>query len=183
MWEVSWRREQTATHWPHVPLTIATLLPHCGGLLNRGSWGPKPYVWGWFSLRHLISNWNCSSNSYWPKPSVAPSYIIVWRTPASCGRTHLHQSQPRPQVKVIFRHPRPHAPVSLFFCLFTLVHLLIDGSVEGQYAIFLLGSSSVHTTIWIQQIDVNKTYAVKARWELDQNVMCCLEKKPSSNIL
>ena len=27
-----------------------------------GSWGPKPSVWSWFSLRHLIFNWNCTSN-------------------------------------------------------------------------------------------------------------------------
>ena len=69
-----------------------------------------------------------------PKLSVVPGYVIVWRPPASCGRTHLHRIQTRPQVKVIFRHPRPDAPASPFVCLFTQVHLLIDGSVEGQYA-------------------------------------------------
>ena len=47
----------------------------------------------------------------WLKPSVAPGYIIVWHPPASCGRTHLHRIQPRPQVKVIFRYLRPDAPV------------------------------------------------------------------------
>ena len=44
-----------------------------------------------------------------------------------------HRIQPRPQVKVIFRYLRPDAPLSLFFRLFTQVHFLIDGSVEGQY--------------------------------------------------
>ena len=34
------------------------------------------------------SNWNCNSL----KPSVAPGYIIVSRSPASCGRTHLPPS-------------------------------------------------------------------------------------------
>ena len=29
--------EQTATYWPQVPLTIAALLSHSAGLLNRGS--------------------------------------------------------------------------------------------------------------------------------------------------
>ena len=91
---------------PQVPLTIAALLSHSDGLLNRGSWGPKPSFW------HLISNWICNSNSNCPKPSVAPGYIIVWRSPASCGCMHLHRIQTRPQVKVIFRHPRPDAPVS-----------------------------------------------------------------------
>ena len=47
----------------------------------------------------------------WLNPSVAPGYIIVWCPPASCGRTHLHRIQPRPQVKVIFRYLRPDAPV------------------------------------------------------------------------
>ena len=33
--------EQTATYWPPVPLTIAALLSHSAGLLNRDSWGPS----------------------------------------------------------------------------------------------------------------------------------------------
>ena len=111
-WEVSWRRRETATYWPQVPLTIAAFLPHSAGLLNRGSWEPKPSVWSWFSLRLLISNWNSNSSSNCLKPSVAPGYIIVWHPPASCGRTHLHRIQPHPQVKVIFRYLRPDAPVS-----------------------------------------------------------------------
>ena len=53
-----------------------------------------------------------ASNSNWIKPSVVPGYIIVWLPPASSARTHLHRIQPRPQVKVIFRHPRPDTPVS-----------------------------------------------------------------------
>ena len=91
-----------------------------------GSWGPKPSVWRWLSLRHLVPNcdWNsnCDCNSNWTlpasnsnclKPSVAPGYIIVWHPPDSCGHTHLHRIQPRPQVKVIFWNPRPDAPA---FC-------------------------------------------------------------------
>ena len=42
--------EKTATYWPPVPLTIAALLSHSAGLLNRGSWGPKPSAGSWFSL-------------------------------------------------------------------------------------------------------------------------------------
>ena len=67
------------------------------------------------------------------KPSVAPVFVIVWHPHASCGRTHLHRIQPRTQFKVIFRHPRPDAPASLFFCLFTQVHFLIDGSFADRY--------------------------------------------------
>ena len=46
---------------------------------------------------------------------MAPGHIIVCRPSASCGRTHLHRIQPRPQVKVIFRYLRPDAPASLSF--------------------------------------------------------------------
>ena len=41
VWEGSWRREQTATYWPQVLRTIAALLSHFSGLLNRGNWGPQ----------------------------------------------------------------------------------------------------------------------------------------------
>ena len=59
------------------------------GCSTVGHWGPKPSVWSWVSLRwHPISNWNWN----WPKPSVASGYIIVLRTPASCGCTHLPPS-------------------------------------------------------------------------------------------
>ena len=46
---------------------------------------------------------------------------------------HHHRIQPRPQVKGIFRYLWLDAPISLFFYLFTQVHLLIDGSVESQH--------------------------------------------------
>ena len=135
-WEVSWRQGQTATYWPKVLLTIAALLSHSGCAAQP--WvteGRRPPV-----CKLILTLASCpqlnptaiDSNSKWPKPSVAPGYIIVCRPPASSGRTHL--PQPRPQVEVIFRYLRPDAPVSLFFRLFTQVHLLIDGLVEGQYA-------------------------------------------------
>ena len=97
VWEVSWRRGQTATYWPKVLLTIAALLLIWAGLLNRRSLRAQiPSVCCWLSRGHLVPNWpNCNCN--WnltdsPKPSVAPGYIIVWRPPASCGRTHLSPS-------------------------------------------------------------------------------------------
>ena len=37
VWEVSWRRGQTATYWPKVLLTIAALLSHLG-------WAAQPWV-------------------------------------------------------------------------------------------------------------------------------------------
>ena len=39
MWEVSWRRGQTATYWPQVLLTIPALLSHSG-------WAAQPWVTG-----------------------------------------------------------------------------------------------------------------------------------------
>ena len=42
VWEVSWRRGQTATYWPKVLLTIAALLPHLGwGGSTVGHWEPR----------------------------------------------------------------------------------------------------------------------------------------------
>ena len=58
VWEVSWRRGQTATYWPKVLLTIAQLLSHSGWAAQP--WvteGPKPSVYRWLSIRHLVPNW------------------------------------------------------------------------------------------------------------------------------
>ena len=68
------------------------------GLLNRGSLRAARPQLASCPPTDSNSNWN------WPKPSVAPGYIIVSR--------HL---------------------LPLFLHLFTQVHLLIDGSVEGQW--------------------------------------------------
>ena len=102
VWEVSWRRGQTATYWPQVLLTIAALLSHPGWVAQP--WvteGPKPSVCRWLSIRHLLSNW-----------------LQLQLTQAVC-------------VLVMFLFDVNLLP--LFFRLFTQVHHLIDGSVEGQY--------------------------------------------------
>ena len=112
VWEVIWRRGQTATYWPKVALTIAALLSHLGWAAQPGvTESPSPQSASWFSRWHLVPNWlqmqlelNSNWLTHWLKPSVAPGYIIVWPPRASCGRTHLHRIQPRPQVKVIFRY-------------------------------------------------------------------------------
>ena len=136
VWEVSWRRGQTATYWSKV--LSSTSFASGLGCSTVGPWGLQALDLQADSHAGILSptdsncNWNWTRTD-WLKPSVAPGYIIVSRPPASCGRTHLHRIQPRPQVKVIFRYLRPDVPVSLLFCLFTQVHLLIDGSVEGQY--------------------------------------------------
>ena len=58
VWEVSWRRGQTATYWPKVLLTIAALISHLGWVAQP--WvteGPKPSVCRWLSRWHLVPNW------------------------------------------------------------------------------------------------------------------------------
>ena len=55
VWEVSWRRGQTATYWPKVLLTIAALLSHSGWATQP--WvteGPSPLSASWFSRWHLV---------------------------------------------------------------------------------------------------------------------------------
>ena len=140
MWGVSWRRGQTATYWSQVLLTIAALLPRSGWAAQL--WvteGRKPSVY-----KQILTLASC--------PQLTPTASGTgtrtdstqnWLNQAVCG-TWLYNCfsstcfQPRPQVKVIFRYLRPDAPVSLFFRLFTQVHLLIDGSVESQYVTIIL---------------------------------------------
>ena len=82
VWEVSWRREETATYWPKVLLaTIAALLSHLGWVAQP--WvteGPKSAAG---SLAGILSPTDSNYNWNWPKPSVAPGYIIVIHLPAS----------------------------------------------------------------------------------------------------
>ena len=58
VWEVSWRKRQTATYWPQVLLTIEALLSHSGRaaqlLITEG---PKPSVCRCLSIQHLVPNW------------------------------------------------------------------------------------------------------------------------------
>ena len=116
------------------------------GCSTGGHWGPKPSVWSWSSLLwHPISNWN------WLPVCVLVIFLFdshVLRVEVRI--CHHHRIQPRPQVKVIFRYLRTDAPVSLFFRLFTEVHLLIDGSVEGQY---ITDAQTGSSGIWTQIVD------------------------------
>ena len=141
VWEASWRRGQTATYWPKVLLAIAALLSRPWVTEGRKSSVCK-LILTLASCPQLTPT-ATGTRTDCIKLSVAPGYIIVLRPPASRGRTHLHRIQPRPQVKVIFGYLRPDAPVSLFSRLFTQVHLLIDGSVEGQYVTPFLFFASI----------------------------------------
>ena len=88
---------------------------------TMGHWGPKPSVWSWFSLSwHPISNWNCN----WPKPSVAPGYIIVSCPPASCGRMHLP-----PSPNSTSSTSQGDIPISSTGCIcFTVLPLIYTGA-------------------------------------------------------
>ena len=79
VWEVSWRRGQTAAYWPKVLLTIAALLSHLGwGCSTVGHRGPKspPSVAG--SQFGILSptDFNCNWNSL--KPSEAPVPPLIY---------------------------------------------------------------------------------------------------------
>ena len=94
-------------------------------------------------------------------------HLVIWLSdihllPVGVRICHHHRIQPRPQVKVIFRYFRPDAPVSLFFRLFTHVHLLIDGSVKGQYVTMLLKYCKTFDST--QYIDMNRLRKLWTEW-------------------
>ena len=79
VWEVTWRRGQTATYWPQVLLTIAALLSHSG-------WAAQPWVTESPSPLSGASSHSAGihlqlelTHSY----RLCSGYIFVWRTPAS----------------------------------------------------------------------------------------------------
>ena len=69
------------------------------GCSSVGHRGPKPSV---CKLILILAScppidstcyWNWTDSlTGWPKPSVAPCYIIVWHPPAFCGRTHTESN-------------------------------------------------------------------------------------------
>ena len=114
MWEVSWRRRQTATYWPQVPLTIAALLPHSAGLLNRGLEGSSPLS-GTGSLYGILSPTTTGTHCLELNSDCLELRLTQavcgtwWRPPASRGR--LHRFQPRPKGKGDTPISRPDVPV------------------------------------------------------------------------
>ena len=100
--------EQTATYWTPVPLSFAALLSRSAGLLNRGSWTPIALCW---VLVHSTASCLQLDWLQLTELPVAPGYIIVWRSPASCERRICTQFNPS-TVKAISWCLRPDAPVS-----------------------------------------------------------------------
>ena len=84
VWEVSWRRGQTATYWPQVLLSITALLSHSGWAAQP--WvteGPSPLSGPYSHSAGILSPTDSNCNWNWPKLSVASGYIIVSHPPAS----------------------------------------------------------------------------------------------------
>ena len=79
-------------------LTPAALLSHSTGLLNRGSWGPKPSAGTWFSLPQTVTrtptNWLqltrtvCGTRLY---NCLTPTRLYNCLTP-TCIRTEFNPS-------------------------------------------------------------------------------------------
>ena len=98
--------EQTATYWPQVPPTIAALLSHSAGLLNQGSWGPKPSAGSWFSLPPTLwlqlTRTVCGTGLY----NYLTPTCFLWAS-------HLHQIQPVHRSR-------------LYLDVFDWMHLFLD---------------------------------------------------------
>ena len=131
------KSEETATYWPQVSLTIAALLCHSAGLLNRGPEAqglclelvltPRATATGTeLQLELQLNEAVCGTWLY--NCFYVPLLLVVDASALNSAR---------PQVKVI-----SSTGCICFFRLFTLVHLLIDGSVEGQYVTLILSSKT-----------------------------------------
>ena len=120
--------KQTATYWPQVPLTIAALLSHSAGLLNRGSLRTASPLSGAGShclelqLQLIPTNWLQLTQA------VCDTRLYNCLT-STC---FLCASQSR-QIQPIHRSRWYPDIFNRMHLLFRLVHLLIDSSVEGQY--------------------------------------------------
>ena len=100
--------EHTARYWPQVPLTIAALLSHSAGLLNRGHWGSKPSAGNWFSLPRTATrtptNW-----LHLTRTVCGTGLYNSFTTTCFLWASHLHRIQP---VHMSRWYLRPGASVS-----------------------------------------------------------------------
>ena len=128
VWEVSWRRGQTATYLPKVLLTIAALFSHSGWAAQPwGIDGPSPLSG---AVSHSTGILSPTETGTQQTQAICGTWLyFACSPPASCEPTHLPPSPNSTKSTDL----RLDAPASLFFRLFTQVHLLIDGSGEGQY--------------------------------------------------
>ena len=105
VWEVNWRRGQTAILTPSSTSTIAALLPHLGRVAQP--WvteGLRYSVCRWLSLRHLVLNWlqlartalgtwlyNCLTYTCFRRSSAYLHRCISWlRARSRVNMLHSH---------------------------------------------------------------------------------------------
>ena len=93
------------------------------GDTNRLQYWPKFTSWPYQHF-FLIFAWRCSTVGHWgPQSPQSASWFSRWH-PVS------NRFKPSGHLVILLSNIRL---LPLFFRLFTQVHLLIDGSVEGQY--------------------------------------------------
>ena len=109
---------QTATYWPPIPLSLAALLSHSGGLLNQGSWGPIALCWVLVlsTGSYLQLNWLQLT-----EPVCCPRLYNCLMSTCFLWASHLHPIQPI--------HSQGYTLISSTGCTCSL----IDGWVGGQY--------------------------------------------------
>ena len=98
--------ELTSAYWPPV------LLSHSAGLLNQGSWGPKPSAGNWFSLPRTATrnptNWLQLTRT------VCGTGLYNWLTPTYfLWASHQHRIQPVHRSR-------------LYLDVFDRMHLFLD---------------------------------------------------------
>ena len=97
VWEVSWRLNKLQHIDP-----LAAFLSRSAGLFNQGSWVLSPLLELVLTIAFYLQL------TEFP---VAPGYIIVWLSPASCER-HIYTQFNPSTVKAISWCLRPETPVS-----------------------------------------------------------------------
>ena len=137
VWEVSWRRIETARYWSQVPLTIAAFLLHWAGLLNRGPEGPSPLSGAGSHCLELQLEIQLTQ-------AVCGTWLYNYLT-YTC---FMWASAPN---STIYRRSRWYPDIfDRIHLLFTLVHLLIDSSVKGQYVTFgVFLTLLINTQTWL----------------------------------
>ena len=105
VWEVSWRRNINCNILIPTSSDYSSTSSSFFWAAQPSSWGPKPSVWRWLSLRLLISNndWNSLPRTELCLPRTSTNSNCLWH--------RLYQMH----------------------LLFTRVHLLIESPVEGQH--------------------------------------------------
>ena len=134
VWEVSWRRNRDSNMLtPSSSDNSSTSSSFCWAA-QPGSWGPKPSVWRWLSLRHLISNndWSSLPRTELCLPRTPTNWLQLTRT--ICG-TGLYNrfTYTFSWVSQLHRIQPIHGQGYILKSSTGSTRFLIDGRVKGQY--------------------------------------------------